>query len=712
MAYKINGTTVVDNSRNVTACCVTSCCITATTRMDAPSGNTASRPGSPATGSIYFDTDEASLVAYDGSAWSSVGGGAAINVNEYSTGSMSGVPGGGIVSSQAPIDTVAHYEIGYNDSTALFFYNRCGCCRHVANPSCNGNSGTRVKNALTGDVTTYSGGHGAVSNTYCCGTPLYNDTILRPCGIVDTDPRATVPLLTACYQTAHIGFLETNGSLTIRCTGTCPAMSPSTLGNTLNFPKLAIFRQYGTLTNNCKCGINSYGDSCCGVTITLNLTARTCYQNAGCLFLDATFGYKPCYFYSTETCADAASSPIRFQRMCGGNLCCGSNQNAVVIDWSTKTFWTVTGNGVGACCNRCRNVMQWCICDKGYPNCQSCWCMATTPMCRLFTCCMHCTSGNAAHSCCTYNRGVLHGGKLIIPQNQAGCTCGGMHVFPTTAGSVCGVSLGRCGSSFGRSPGLPMGLHHDKDGNLRGFFYWLADNAKRMNDTSCPFCSNQGVSEFMWAPGCDISTEKATNMVDYQPTRHCSLPGNALYPLQCICACPSTMIWNCHEWLRCNGSHVGYNNLTGKRSITGFWFRCGTTDTTRAVTSFVTDEPAIDMANGSVCCFMTQKTAEALNHLVLTGRQACITAKQCINNVFPTNGSSFSFHYCCGGCLKVCTANAVGNSSCGGLALCPNFCDTYDGPSRTRSCISQNSYNCLDAMVNVPPAVWPMCSSP
>ena len=79
MAYKINGTTVVDNSRNVTACCVTSCCITATTRMDAPSGNTASRPGSPATGSIYFDTDEASLVAYDGSAWASVGGSEAIS---------------------------------------------------------------------------------------------------------------------------------------------------------------------------------------------------------------------------------------------------------------------------------------------------------------------------------------------------------------------------------------------------------------------------------------------------------------------------------------------------------------------------------------------------------------------------------------------------------------------------------------------------------
>ena len=74
MAYKINGTTVVDNSRNVCACCVTSCCVTASTRLDVPSGDTASRPASPSTGSLYFDTDEGALVAYDGTDWSSVGG--------------------------------------------------------------------------------------------------------------------------------------------------------------------------------------------------------------------------------------------------------------------------------------------------------------------------------------------------------------------------------------------------------------------------------------------------------------------------------------------------------------------------------------------------------------------------------------------------------------------------------------------------------------
>jgi len=75
MAYKINGTTVVDNSRNVCACCVTSCCITASDRMDAPSGTTAQRPSSPSTGSVYFDTDLGALLSYDGSNWIAPSGG-------------------------------------------------------------------------------------------------------------------------------------------------------------------------------------------------------------------------------------------------------------------------------------------------------------------------------------------------------------------------------------------------------------------------------------------------------------------------------------------------------------------------------------------------------------------------------------------------------------------------------------------------------------
>jgi len=47
----------------------------ATDYLDIPSGTTAQRPGSPSTGNIRFNTDEAEYEAWDGSAWSPIGGG-------------------------------------------------------------------------------------------------------------------------------------------------------------------------------------------------------------------------------------------------------------------------------------------------------------------------------------------------------------------------------------------------------------------------------------------------------------------------------------------------------------------------------------------------------------------------------------------------------------------------------------------------------------
>lgn len=76
MSYKINGTVVVDNSRNVCACCVTACCITGTTKVTVPYGPTANRPAA-AVGLLYYDTDEGQLFANDGTDWSAAGGAAA-----------------------------------------------------------------------------------------------------------------------------------------------------------------------------------------------------------------------------------------------------------------------------------------------------------------------------------------------------------------------------------------------------------------------------------------------------------------------------------------------------------------------------------------------------------------------------------------------------------------------------------------------------------
>ncbi len=48
---------------------------TATDYLDIPSGTTAQRPGSPTTGNIRFNTTESEYEAWDGSAWSPIGGG-------------------------------------------------------------------------------------------------------------------------------------------------------------------------------------------------------------------------------------------------------------------------------------------------------------------------------------------------------------------------------------------------------------------------------------------------------------------------------------------------------------------------------------------------------------------------------------------------------------------------------------------------------------
>lgn len=70
MALKVSGTTVIDDSKNIPSGTpsVQGTIVTANV-LTAPSGTTANRPGSPATGQLYFDTDEGTLVAYNGTEW-------------------------------------------------------------------------------------------------------------------------------------------------------------------------------------------------------------------------------------------------------------------------------------------------------------------------------------------------------------------------------------------------------------------------------------------------------------------------------------------------------------------------------------------------------------------------------------------------------------------------------------------------------------------
>jgi hypothetical protein len=70
MALKVSGTTVIDDNKNIPSGTpsVQGTIVTATV-LTAPSGTTAQRPGSPATGQLFFDTDEGTIVSFDGTDW-------------------------------------------------------------------------------------------------------------------------------------------------------------------------------------------------------------------------------------------------------------------------------------------------------------------------------------------------------------------------------------------------------------------------------------------------------------------------------------------------------------------------------------------------------------------------------------------------------------------------------------------------------------------
>lgn len=71
MTVKVNGSVVLNNSRDFTSstASVQGTNLVATQKFSLPSGTTAQRPGSPVTGQLFFDTDEGTVVAFDGTDW-------------------------------------------------------------------------------------------------------------------------------------------------------------------------------------------------------------------------------------------------------------------------------------------------------------------------------------------------------------------------------------------------------------------------------------------------------------------------------------------------------------------------------------------------------------------------------------------------------------------------------------------------------------------
>ena len=71
MALKVNNTVVIDNSKNIVSGTpsLKGSIINASGKVKVPAGTTAQRPGSPRTGQTFFDTDEGTIVVWNGSEW-------------------------------------------------------------------------------------------------------------------------------------------------------------------------------------------------------------------------------------------------------------------------------------------------------------------------------------------------------------------------------------------------------------------------------------------------------------------------------------------------------------------------------------------------------------------------------------------------------------------------------------------------------------------
>lgn len=73
MAIKINGTTVIDNSRNLTS--IEAATFTGTGYVKVPSGTDAQRPGSPSNGMFRYNTTSNTFEGYVSGVWGPIGGG-------------------------------------------------------------------------------------------------------------------------------------------------------------------------------------------------------------------------------------------------------------------------------------------------------------------------------------------------------------------------------------------------------------------------------------------------------------------------------------------------------------------------------------------------------------------------------------------------------------------------------------------------------------
>ena len=237
MAIKVCGCTVIDDSRNVCANAVCACCIDASTTVTVPSGTTACRPSGSA-GQVFFDTDEGSLIAHDGSDWAAVGGGGWPQVAAHCTAMpylcSNTIPdrGGKVpVSYNSVVESItSSYKASGNTSSTIFVTLKPNGTI-IEFPSISGGGSTATIQQQQGghaymspDKSSYSFSVGGESN-YCCWTKSFlftQDKIYKTQNCNKTTGNSQFSFLGLFKNGTKVVSTHKNGEVFIWCCdGTC-----------------------------------------------------------------------------------------------------------------------------------------------------------------------------------------------------------------------------------------------------------------------------------------------------------------------------------------------------------------------------------------------------------------------------------------------------------------------------------------------------------
>lgn len=519
MAIKVNGTTVIDDSSNVCANSVCACCVEASSTVTIPSGNTAGRP-TGSVGELYFDTDEGKLIAHDGTEWAATGGATLSYTCFYIPTCRTTCYYGqsSCFGCDKENSSLVGANLSPNGSTAVSATTLCiGTCKYGGSETdfLNYRSSIRIDNPADNVYDNEMGGNG-----FCAfGNGGTHQASIPYCGFTDTDVRATPMFTTGNLDNRNLAVFWCACCNVFRGRCTCACSGGTYCG--CMYPQQILFTptgEWGTfcaLTSSC-CGVKVVSDYCCGVYASLVGT-----RNGNCTFgnhVYMLYGFQPCLLYdATSCCATPANSPIQYESFCNTQMTTVGSR--VKIDWPNKYVFFFSG--MGEYPTSCSSLAKYCICDKGFPDCQACWCLHCVATCFVMHRCMSGAIQGIAQACCGGGEpAVLVGNDCLVTY---GCDqCYLMVVGLSTAIPVCSI---RFQSHSNGSPYCNFcmnmnTLFQDNDCNLRIITSGVGTTASHI-DARC-MCA--GTYELIYACGSTcFCTDMPCRVFFYrQPSGVCS----------------------------------------------------------------------------------------------------------------------------------------------------------------------------------------------